>query len=93
MKASSKGRRAEHRVRHLLEAVGYTCVRSAGSKGPVDLIAWSGSHFRLIQVKSGARAEVSPQEREAFALLAVPDGTSKELWRLRDRQPPLIEVL
>lgn len=35
-----KGRRFEHAVRKWYEQKGYTVIRSAGSKGKIDLIAW-----------------------------------------------------
>lgn len=35
-----KGRRFEHQVKKSYEAKGYTVIRSAGSKGKIDLIAW-----------------------------------------------------
>jgi hypothetical protein len=45
-------------------------VRSAGSKGAVDLVAISASDVLLIQVKHGSRG-ASPAEREALCLLAA----------------------
>lgn len=36
-----KGRAFEHAVRKHYESKGYTVIRSAGSKGKIDLIAWN----------------------------------------------------
>ena len=89
----TRGRRREHQARAILEAAGYTVIRSAGSKGAADLAAWNGDHLRLVQIKAGARG-ASPAERDAFALVPVPIGGTREIWRFRVRgQAPLIEVL
>ena len=40
-----QGRAFENRYRRRLEAAGWTVMRSAGSKGPFDLVYW-----RLLQV-------------------------------------------
>ena len=87
----AKGRRGEYKVQRILEAAGYDTVRSAGSKGMWDVIAWNRLGARFIQVKAG---DCSPSrlEREAIDAAVVPDGATKEIWLLRDRQAPLIEV-
>jgi len=91
--AAHKGRRAEHKARALLEAAGYVVIRSAGSKGPIDLAAWDGVGVRLIAVKSGTRY-LSALEREALALLAKPPNAVIEVWTFRDRcKGPTIERL
>jgi hypothetical protein len=89
----TRGRRREHQARAILEAAGYTVMRSAGSKGCADLAAWNGDHLRLIQIKAGARG-ASPAEREAFARVPVPPMATREIWRFRERgQAPIVEVL
>jgi hypothetical protein len=92
MSTATKGRRAEHRVRDILEAAGYRVIRAAGSKGIADLVAWNSAHLRLVSVKSGT-AYASEVEREALRLVPAPPGTTREIWRLPDRKPPRIEVL
>lgn len=42
----ASGRRAEWRARDWLRRRGYTVIRSAGSKGLVDLVGWRGSKGR-----------------------------------------------
>lgn len=71
MKPYEKGRRAEWRVRSVLEEDGYVVVRSAASKGPIDLVAIHPEkrEILLIQVKSG-RSRLSREERERLASLA-----------------------
>jgi len=51
LKAYSKGRRLEYKVKHRLEAKGWYVVRSAGSKGLIDLVAIKPKKVLLIQVK------------------------------------------
>lgn len=45
------GRDLEHEVRHQLEGDGYSVIRSAGSKGAVDLIAIKVGQVLFVQVK------------------------------------------
>jgi len=44
--------RYEKELQHDLEKGGYKVIRSAGSRGPFDLFAFSSTEVRLIQVKS-----------------------------------------
>ena len=45
-----RGARVERLLRKKLESEGYYVVRSAGSKGAVDLVAWDSNHSIVIQV-------------------------------------------
>ena len=93
MIAAHKGRRAEHKARSLLEGTGFTVMRAAGSKGPVDLVAWDRVALRFISVKSGT-TYASALEREALQLMRRPAYSSVEIWRFPDRcKQPIIEVL
>jgi Holliday junction resolvase len=47
-----KGYRSEGKTIEFLERQGYVCLRSSGSRGPFDVIAFSTSETLLIQVKS-----------------------------------------
>lgn len=69
----SRGEAFERRVKKDLESKGYFVVRSAGSKGPVDLVCFVGSmHLTsvvwLIQCKRDKR--LPKKEREAMRELA-----------------------
>lgn len=93
MNGAIKGRRSEHKARHLLERSGFHVMRAAGSKGPVDLIAWDAVSLRFISVKSGTRY-CSAIEREGLQLMPRPPLASVEIWRYPDRaRAPLIEKL
>lgn len=87
------GRRAEYRTQRVLEAAGYETVRTAGSHGVADVIAWNGIAVRFIQVKRGV-GRMSPAEREAFLAVPVPACATREYWRWPARsREPIIEVL
>jgi len=45
-----RGARVERILKKKLESEGYYVVRSAGSKGAVDLVAWNWHHCLAIQV-------------------------------------------
>lgn len=78
MSAYHKGARLERLARADLEAAGYLVIRSAGSKGPVDLAALNTRHLRLIQVK--AHGAPRPLDFAKLRALRVPRNASRELW-------------
>lgn len=67
-----KGRAFEHRVRKIKESNGYTVVRSAGSKGAIDLIAWDQFSFELIQCKIYNANTKKPLRTDIELLKTVP---------------------
>jgi Holliday junction resolvase-like predicted endonuclease len=89
MNSKAKGSRLEHKTIHLLESVGYQCIRSAGSLGPFDIVATHKLGVRFIQVK--ANGWPRPEEREELAAAAqrLPLHSCLECWRWDDnaRQP------
>jgi len=93
MNTARKGRAAEHRARHLLEAEGFQVSRAAASKGPADLIAWNAHLIRFVSVKSGTRY-ASRVEREMLRRMPRPVNSRIEVWRFPPRcRTPLIEHL
>ena len=78
----TKGRRVEYEIVHLLESVGYTCTRSAGSHGFWDVIAINPCSMRLIQAKVNCKP--TKGEMESMMLEQVPNNCSKEIWLRRD---------
>lgn len=92
MSTATKGRRREHQSRRLLEAAGYSVIRSAASKGTFDLVAVSATDFVLVQVK--CNRPPSPAEREALALFRCPVNCKKLIHVWRDRvQAPTVLVI
>ncbi len=62
------GRRLEYKVRDDLRENGYEVIRSAGSKSPVDLVAFKAGQVLLVQVKN--KRNPGPAEREALLRLS-----------------------
>lgn len=92
MNNAAKGRRNEYRSIEILEAAGYWCVRSAASKGPVDLVGIGTTGMVLVQVKSNKWP--SEVEMEALSNMPTPDNCRVMIHRWRDRQklPDVKEV-
>ncbi len=75
-----KGRSLEWRAKRQLQTEGYVVIRSAGSKGPVDLVAFNRSSVRLIQVVKG---RIPSSKLQALKRLPVPKGCRLEVWVAR----------
>jgi len=73
-----RGAQRERELARRLREQGYTVVRSAGSHGPVDLVAWNGEGTHFIQVKAG-RAEALAAAEELKAM-AWPPASRAEVW-------------
>ena len=80
------GRYFEYKTRKALEKEGYYVVRSAGSKGAVDLVALGEIGIRLVQVKSGASRVDRNEVSRKFSKIKTRKGCFKELWIYRDGQ-------
>jgi len=63
------GRRAEYAAIAQLRIEGYQAVRTAGSHGPFDIVAWKDRDLLFVQVK-----RVSNVEAIAAAIRAAEDG-------------------
>jgi len=76
----------------LFVALGYTCIRSAASKGLFDFVALGAQDIACVQVKSTEWPR--PAEIEALQLLRVPANVRKIVhrWRPRQRLPDVREV-
>jgi len=77
-KSYTKGRRIEFLAKKKLEAEGYLVIRSAASKGPVDLVAINSVKTRLIQVK--ARKPTRRQMQNLQKLVATGIEADVEVW-------------
>jgi len=67
-----KGVELERHVRKMYEEMGYMVMRSAGSKGPFDLIAINEHEVVCIQVKATARSTIRQQEKMRDLLSRLP---------------------
>lgn len=87
-----KGSAAERRSMAILEAAGYTCVRSSGSHSIWDIWGYSATGFVLCQVKSGNWP--GSVETEGLRLAVVPPNCLKLVHRWRAGQKaPDVRVL
>jgi len=73
-----RGAQREWELARRLRQQGYTVVRSAGSHGPADLVAWNGEVVRFIQVKAD-RADALAAAEELKAM-AWPPASRVEVW-------------
>ena len=73
-----RGAQREREAARRLRQQGYTVVRSAGSHGPVDLVAWNGEETRLIQVKAN-RADALAAAKELKGM-TWPPASRVEVW-------------
>jgi Holliday junction resolvase len=83
MSVYAAGSNFERDVKRYFESKGYNVIRSAGSKGPIDLFAWrvyeTGSSVYLIQCKRYKNKQ-KVQKSEFVKLKSVP---SEFDWRKR----------
>ncbi len=73
------GRRFEWKVRKVLEAQGWTVMRTAGSKGPVDLIAVQPGRVQFVQCKNRTPTKRELESAKRFAAIATV-GTVVMAW-------------
>ena len=92
MNRKAKGNRNEYRTMRLLESLGYTCFRMAGSFGLFDVIDISAIDVLLVHVKSNRfRRKV---EIEAISKLETPVDCGKVIYVWQDRESvPLVTGL
>lgn len=73
-----RGAARERAIVNLHKTAGWSTVRSAGSKGAFDVIAF-GPCWKVIQAKSKA-SDAYAAMRDIALGQAVPDGTVVEVW-------------
>jgi Holliday junction resolvase-like predicted endonuclease len=71
------GARLERLARASLQRNGYHVIRSAGSKGAVDLAAFNTEHILLIQVKAD---RITPADRSKLAAFPAPPNALRQFW-------------
>ncbi|MGO0122220.1 hypothetical protein [Desulfothermobacter acidiphilus] len=82
-----RGYLAELKAKEELEGQGYLVLRTAGSKGPFDLVALNREEVRLVQVKRCKDGNgIRPGDLRALKALPVPPDATVELWIWRDRE-------
>lgn len=86
-----RGRNNEYKAIRLLQKAGYDCIRSAGSHGTWDIIAYNSNGIRFIQVKTNDC--VTALDLESIQEFNnIPPNSTKELWTFYNRKSsPKIE--
>lgn len=78
--------RFENELFDLLTERGYSCIRSAGSRGPADLYAFNENHIRVIQIKTTKSFELKRKDGmyldaiKKLRELPCPPNCRQELW-------------
>src|SRR5262249_52396510 len=85
MNAKAKGARNERKSMAVLEAAGYSCVRSSASLGAFDIVGIGSTDIVLCQVKT--RDFPSAVEMERIKLFPAPPNVRKLIHRWKDGQP------
>lgn len=87
-----KGTRNEHRTMRLLEAAGYSCLRSAASLSEFDVVAIEATDVLLVQVKTNRWPDTA--EMEGLKLFRCPANARKIVhrWKDRSRLPDVKEL-
>jgi len=89
----TRGRRLEHLARAYFEQHGYTVIRSAGSKSPVDLVCLrAGEPTLLVQCKYGQRRMSRAERNDLIALARRCRCVAVEYYQ-RPRREPCITIL
>jgi len=79
-----RGIAKEYAVMTMLRKDGWVVARSAGSHGPVDLIAARSGFTLLIQVKKG-KARMKPAEAKELVKWAEAFNADAEIWHFKGR--------
>lgn len=74
----ARGAARERAIVNLHKTAGWSTVRSAGSKGVFDVVAF-GPYWKVIQAKSKA-SDANAAMRDIALGQAVPAGTVVEVW-------------
>ena len=84
MSRYAAGRRLEYIARDEMQTRGYTVIRSAGSKGPVDLVGIGPRDVLLIQVKAEGQSIAAAVRK--LAALPCPACVRCEVWEWKGRE-------
>lgn len=81
MSQYSTGRAIERKIINFLRDNGYNAVRSAGSKGAFDVVAYNDEIVRFIQSKyTSTKNHSYAADLRKMSAAGTPEFTTKELW-------------
>ena len=78
------GANFERRIKRLYEKAGWVCVRSAGSRGPIDLICFREGEEIIFQMKTYAKWK----ERKADFVALAKAHNKLAYYCYREDKPP-----
>jgi hypothetical protein len=87
----NSGRYYEYKTMTWLKERGYQCIRSAGSKGPIDVVGYNEEMILFVQVKKSSKPRgPTRQEWEKLSRVSVPPNVSVNfhIW-VMGRSDPL----
>ena len=79
------GSAVERKAKKFLEGAGYNVLRSAGSKGAFDLVAYNNVVVRLIQCKTFNTPREYESDLSRMRMSIVPGFCYRELWTHQNR--------
>lgn len=86
----------ERTVRAYMESVGYQVIRSAGSKGAIDLICWNDESVHLIQCKKTSRKVnlkgAFKVDIEKLTKVSAPEMWGKQIWLKEKRNVHIYDL-
>jgi len=83
------GANFERRIKKMYESIGWVCIRSAGSRGPIDLICFKGDLEIIFQMKTYAKWK---ERKDSLIQLAkTHNKTAYYCWR-EDKAPYKIKT-
>ena len=92
IKTKAKGSRRERKVKKILEAKGFFCIKSGASLSEFDLICWNKEIIRFIQVKSNYYPLKEKKRIKRFKV--IPINGQKEIWVFKNyHREPIIEII
>ena len=87
------GRNFEYRVKRALQRLGFTVIRSAGSKTPADLIAGRSGLVLLVQCTTSSSSKDKSDRENLLSMAREFHGIPVLAWKEKARGPLSWEVL
>lgn len=89
-----RGRYAEYKTMEYLRKAGFECLRTAGSHGPFDVVAWDDYNIHFIQVKRDCQPTSKEIKKLKSMLFPKSRNITKEVWVWTTRESePEVSVI
>ena len=87
----AKGARLERKAIEIMRQKGFTCLRSAASKGAFDIVCFDKTKVVFIQVK--ANNKPGKAEMDRIIAIELPENCEKKIFIFKDGKPDEPEVI